>query len=68
MGLDMEQVVTAFPGNIMLSAEEDGSLCEPDIVDRLGSIILVPRMSCIMKLKQMDLKSTLLNRFLNVEV
>lgn len=61
-GLDMKQVVTDKSGNTMLFAEEDESFCDAETlyhITRLRAIILIPRQSCILKLKfcQMNVKS-----------
>lgn len=73
VGLDIEQVVTDKLGNTMLSAEEDVGFYDAEMFDHiahLGAIRLIPRLSCIMKLKlcQMDVKITFINRYLNVEI
>lgn len=54
----------------MLFAEEDGNLYNAETLCHIGAIRLLLRLSCIMKfnLYQMDVKSALLNRYLNVKV
>lgn len=70
IGFHMEKVVSNNLENTMLFAEEDESFYDAKIFDHiayLGAIRLIPRLSCIMKLKlyQVDVKITFLNRYLN---
>lgn len=69
--LAMEQVFTNKPGNTMLPTEEDGNLCDTESFNHIVHIrviILIPRRSCIMKLRfyQMDVKIIFLYRYLKV--
>lgn len=65
-GLVTEQVVTILPRNYLLPAKENMSVCD---AYTFRTISLRPRISCIVKLKpiEMDDQSTFLNRYLNVE-
>lgn len=54
ISLDVEQVTANKTGNIVMSAEEDGHFCDADTfasIFHLGAIRLMPRLSCILKLK-----------------
>lgn len=73
IGLDVEQVVAVKSRNTMLLAEENRSFCDAetfDIIAHLRIIKLIPKLSCILKLKifQMNVKITFLNRYLMVDV
>lgn len=66
-GLVIDKVVIVFLGNTLLPTKEDNSVCD---VDKFGTISLRPILSCILKLKpiQMDEQSAFLHRNLNVKV
>lgn len=70
-GLDMEQVVIDISGNTMLSADEDGSVCDADIFILLPpfkTFKLIPRFPCVLKINicQVDVENAFLNRCLKV--
>lgn len=54
ISLDVEQVVVDKTGNIMLSIREDRNFYDAETfahIHHLGATRLIPRLSCILKLK-----------------